>query len=273
LTKSTVFTYIANPNASPNLIDANDPKFIADILSTIGKVERLTLILNSPGGVGDVVDKLATVCRSHCDRFSVIVPNFAKSAATMWALSSDEILMGYLSELGPIDPQILVFTPEGRPSFMPASSILGGISVLHQLISQGADPRLVAALAQKVSVSQLDFCTKAIESAKAIAETWLSRHMLKTDTARAKTIAQDLCDYNKWLSHGKMIDRGRAKEMGLNVVFLEREDELWKCTWEYYLRAEFMLNATGQLRTYETRWNGINLGAQVRRPPGQAQPE
>ncbi|MCI4327906.1 MAG: hypothetical protein L3K16_09840, partial [Thermoplasmata archaeon] len=166
---------------------------------------------------------------------------------------------------------ILVYTPEGRPSYMPASSILGGVAVLHQLIQQGADPRIVAALAQKVSPSQLDFCTKAIDSARTIAESWLSRHMLSSDPAKAKAIAQDLCDYSKWLSHGKMIGRDRAREMGLNIAFLERDDELWKLVWEYYLRAEFMLNSAGQLRTYETRRNGINVGAQVRRQPNPAQ--
>jgi hypothetical protein len=39
-------------------------------------------------------------------KFRVIVPNIAKSAATVLALGADQILMGYCSELGPIDLQV-----------------------------------------------------------------------------------------------------------------------------------------------------------------------
>jgi ClpP class serine protease len=54
---------------------------------------------------------MVDMCRTHLagtdQKLRVIVPNIAKSAATLFALGADEILMGYLSELGPIDPQVL----------------------------------------------------------------------------------------------------------------------------------------------------------------------
>jgi len=37
----------------------------------------------------------------------VAVPRHAKSAATMIALGADQVHMGLLSELGPVDPQVL----------------------------------------------------------------------------------------------------------------------------------------------------------------------
>ena len=45
--------------------------------------------------------------------FSVIVPSVAKSVATMLVLGADEIVVGSSSELGLINPQIIVFT--GNP--------------------------------------------------------------------------------------------------------------------------------------------------------------
>ena len=41
-----------------------------------------------------VAEKLAIMCGEHCKIFRALVPNSAKSAATMWALSADKILMG-----------------------------------------------------------------------------------------------------------------------------------------------------------------------------------
>jgi ClpP class serine protease len=59
---------------------------------------------------------------SRCRRLVVVVPDQAKSAATLIALGADEILMGPASDLGPIDPQIEL---PSRPGFLiPAKDII-----------------------------------------------------------------------------------------------------------------------------------------------------
>ena len=51
--------------------------------------------------------------REYCDKFSVLVPDKAHSAATMIALGADEIVMSNLSEISPIDPSTAnVFNPQ-----------------------------------------------------------------------------------------------------------------------------------------------------------------
>ena len=40
------------------------------------------------------------------DRFQVVVPRYAKSAATLMSLGSDQIILGDEGELGPLDVQI-----------------------------------------------------------------------------------------------------------------------------------------------------------------------
>ena len=51
--------------------------------------------------------------REYCDKFSVLVPYKAHSAATMIALGADEIVMSDLSEISPIDPSTAnVFNPQ-----------------------------------------------------------------------------------------------------------------------------------------------------------------
>ena len=72
-------------------------------LCSIGKTERIDLFLNSYGGAVDTPYKIVNLIREFCDNFSVIIPFVAKSAATMVAIGADEIVMGPISELGPID--------------------------------------------------------------------------------------------------------------------------------------------------------------------------
>jgi ClpP class serine protease len=64
------------------------------------------LIVNSPGGRVEpaylISKSLKSIAHKH---FSVAIPRRAKSAATLLALGADQIHMGMISQLGPIDPQ------------------------------------------------------------------------------------------------------------------------------------------------------------------------
>jgi len=84
-------------------LESIDIPVLCDILLNIGYVKTLNLILSSPGGEGTVVEKFVSLCREQCQKFRVIIPHEAKSAATLIALGADEIIMGPSSELGPID--------------------------------------------------------------------------------------------------------------------------------------------------------------------------
>ena len=98
-----VIAHIARGSLTPS-----DIPVLGDLLRSLGDVETLNLLIHSPGGDGTVVEKFVSLCRAQCKRFRVIIPNEAKSAATLIALGADQIVMGPPSELGPIDAQIPV---------------------------------------------------------------------------------------------------------------------------------------------------------------------
>src|SRR5690625_3325118 len=99
---STVLVYVHEDSLSYGHV----PLFY-NKLKSIGVVENLDIFLSSSGGDPDAAFKIVKMCREHCsDKLSVIVPFMAKSAATLLAIGTDEIVMGAPSELGPIDPQI-----------------------------------------------------------------------------------------------------------------------------------------------------------------------
>ena len=75
-------------------------------LDNMDKLEDFTLVLNSNGGFIEFAFRIAKAIRGKCDRLTVFVPARAKSAATLLALASDEILFGRFGELGPLDPQV-----------------------------------------------------------------------------------------------------------------------------------------------------------------------
>lgn len=114
LRKSRIITYLTSDRQGP--INARVAMDIIPIISrqlqTIRKTESIDLFLYSAGGDTMVPWRLVSMIREYCDKFSVIVPYKAHSAATMIALGADEIVMSDLSELSPIDPSTAnVFNP------------------------------------------------------------------------------------------------------------------------------------------------------------------
>ena len=115
LRKSRIVTYLTSDRQGP--INARVAMDIIPIISkqlqTIGKTANIDLFLYSAGGDTMVPWRLVSMLREYCDKFSVIVPYKAHSAATMIALGADEIVMSDLSELSPIDPSTAnVFNPQ-----------------------------------------------------------------------------------------------------------------------------------------------------------------
>ncbi len=111
---SRVITYLTSDRQGPfNARIAPDIiPLISKQLQKIGKIQNIDLFLYSAGGDTMVPWRMVSMIREYCDKFSVLVPYKAHSAATMIALGADEIAMSDLSELSPIDPSTSnIFNP------------------------------------------------------------------------------------------------------------------------------------------------------------------
>lgn len=114
LRNSKVITYLTSDRQGP--VNARVAMDIIPIISKqlrqIGKVENIDLFLYSTGGDTMVPWRLVSMIREYCDKFSVLIPYKAHSAASMISLGADEIVMTDLSELSPIDPSTAnIFNP------------------------------------------------------------------------------------------------------------------------------------------------------------------
>ena len=108
--QNRLISYILRFGHARTHMNTADVSNIETVLNSITGAEQINLLIHSPGGDGTIIEKIVEICRSHLSgnnaKLRVIIPNVAKSAATILALGTDEILMGYTSELGPIDPQV-----------------------------------------------------------------------------------------------------------------------------------------------------------------------
>ena len=190
---------------------------------------QLDLILNSPGGSPDAAESILYYLRKQFDHIRVIVPVAAMSAATMLALGADEIVMGSHSQLGPIDPQFVIQTPEG-PRMSPAQAILDQFEEAKEECAK--EPQRIAAwmpILRSYLPGLLAQCRDQQELAQSRVEAWLKQYMLKEDKSadeKAKTAAEWFANYDHFRSHGRRVSLDDVQKLGLKGVALEDDGDL-----------------------------------------------
>lgn len=255
-------------------IDSSDIPGIGDALLSVGEVDQLNLIINGPGGDGTVAEKIIELCRSHCDEFRVVVPNRAKSAATIIALGADEIVMGYCSELGPIDAQVPIVVG-GIPRYISAQSFIDSKASLeaefHKAIKAKEDPRAILQQIASLDVPFIDHCGKLMEFSKEVARKYLNQYMfskirpVKTRDSMVEVVLKGLSTVGVFKVHGRMINGNAAKnDLRLNVKLLGKDDDFWKDVWQYYVRADVMLSRSGAAKLIETKDEILIVGREAK---------
>ena len=219
---------------SVSLLDFGDAKILAELLQSIGKQKKLDLFLLSPGGYVDPAFKMAKLCRDFSEeKFSVIIPYYAKSAATLLSLGADELVMGHPSEIGPIDPRIRVKDNYGREVDVSATAIKDALKVIEELSGESPEKSLkYMPLIEKINLDTLGEYERALKASKQYAKTLLETSNLLKDKSKAEEVANSLA--TGYYSHGYAIYADEARDkLGFNIVFIENEDE-WKPIWQLY---------------------------------------
>jgi hypothetical protein len=195
---------------------------------------EIDLWLESPGGDAHAAYKLALLLRTVASRVRVVVPDYAKSAATLLALVGDEIYMAPGADLGPLDAQM---PDEG--------SMSGSISALNiaraadevardavdMAVKGGADLLAVTGLSRAQTIEamlgfsatfseplvrQLD--PKVVHHAKQMLQVTAkyAEQLLKDAKSPApRRIAKALVE--TFPTHGYVISREEASEVGLPI--------------------------------------------------------
>lgn len=210
------------------------PQTSIDLSDMVGLMEvfrdqtsrELDLFLHSPGGQAEACDRLVRYMRSKFDHVRVFIPLGAMSAATMWAMAADEIVMGKHSQLGPIDPQIIL--PSGWT--MPAGALTTQFKEASDECAK-EPARLTGWLPtlQQYPPGILNVCENAANLSKNLVEEWLKTYMLKDHADRdalARDVAAWLADDSIHLSHSRAITREDLAAKGLAITALEDDQDL-----------------------------------------------
>ena len=202
--------------------------------------QPIALVINSSGGDARSAYKIATLIRRKCGSFVAVIPEYAKSAATLLALGASEIILGYDAELGPLDAQLV---DDEREQITSALDEVQALDRLHSFAIQAIDremalytrrsgkkissllpdvQRFVASfmepLLQKIDTVNYTHMSRVLKVAEEYAVRLL-RPQYNENTARV--IANKLV--HAYPAHGFVIDRAEAERIGLKVKPPDKE--------------------------------------------------
>lgn len=199
--------------------------------------DKLVVLLNTPGGSAETVEKMVSVIRFHYKEVYFVVPDYAMSAGTILCMSGDKIFMDYSSSLGPIDPQVY----NGK-NWVPA---LGYLDKVEELIQKSRNRELTEAefmILQKIDLAELRSYEMARSLTINLLKEWIVKYkfkdwnkhssngktvLLEEKQKRAEEIARDLSNNSIWHSHGRSIGIDTlTSSLKLKIEDYSRDDEL-----------------------------------------------
>lgn len=241
-------------------ISRDDVLFLVDVLHNVRPNENLDFVLHTPGGDMDAAEKLISMVRNVVGtaELRVVVPDFAKSSGTLMALGADVIMMSDSSELGPIDPQIVLNDGNGNRMVTPIQSYLDAYAEKVKAIEQNPQDIASQLMLQKFEPARVKLFQSARQRALKLAEIQLSTGMFRPPKSGNFTaIAESMMDPLKWQSHGQMIGHAQATSLGLTVEYREAHDPLWECFWQLYCHQRFEIQEKHKL--FESNYASLSV--------------
>jgi len=241
-------------------IDFNDKEGFREVTQGLS-AEGVDVLLHSPGGIAEAAESIVKLLRSRFKAVRFIVPNIAKSAATMLALSGDEILMDTDAELGPIDPQFNLRKADGTTVVAPAQAIIDEFDRLESRIK--GDPHVLPVyipIIQIYAPSLYQQAKNAIDLSKKLVREWLSNYMFSSmkprdRSRRAAAIAKYLSDHNRFKSHSKGVRTEDFRKVGAlkraKVVDLATEPALQQEVQELYAAISLTFQVSSAFKLFE----------------------
>lgn len=271
--------WLQKPTAPPNTLSITDEDiqgFMEVVHGLTG--DELDLILHSPGGTLEATEGLVKYLRSMFKHIRVIIPLCAMSAATMLACSANEIVMGAHSFIGPIDPQMTIRVRNGQQS-APAMAITEQFEMAKEECKK--DPKNIGVwlpIIEQYGPALLKQCEHATKLSRELVAEWLRTYMFANADKReelAENIATKLTDHLSFKSHGRHIGIVEAKNYGLNIIDLERDQILQDLVLSVFHATTQAFDATAAVKIIENH-NSVafvkQAGLVALRPIAQEQP-
>ncbi|WP_419861105.1 SDH family Clp fold serine proteinase [Candidatus Palauibacter sp.] len=201
-------------------------------------------MLDTLGGDGETAIPLIRQAQSRCRELTVIVPDQAKSAGTLLALGAHHIYMGPASDLGPIDPQLML--PDN--SIVAARAIIDAVEEAERRIQQNpATYPLHVSLLESVTALTVQQARDEIDRTDDLLRTALACPSTRSDEEIDDLVQQLRGPLIETKSHGAVISATDASSFGMPVEQADFSSTRWQAVWRLWTKYA-VLNAT---RVYE----------------------
>ncbi len=218
----------------PDLFHPDRLEKIIEGIRTNARGEQVAILLHSPGGDANTAYRIAKLLMRHCGGYHVIIPSWAKSAATLFSLGAERILFDECAELGPLDVQV---ADAERERFISALEVVQSLDRLNSEAMQIVDTMMtlllrrsgkrIDSLLPSILKYAADITRPIFEKIDTVAFTFHAR-LLKIGEDYAKLLLKNKYDEDdaekialsltrKYPDHGFVIDWDEATEIGLDL--------------------------------------------------------
>lgn len=223
----------------PVMIEDSDADMLEGILQKLDLTNGLALFINSPGGDGLAAERIVNICRNYSGtkEFWAIVPNKAKSAATMVCLGASKIYMGPSSELGPIDPQLAIEADKAIRRFSVFNIVESYDQLFARAVQEQGNLQPYLQQLQNYDEREIKEMRVALDLAEDIAIRTLSNGIMPGKSAdEIKAQIKTFLTPERTKSHGRPIYADEAKTCGLTIEKCDVKNTLWPTIYELYIR-------------------------------------
>ncbi len=212
--------------------------FLEDLIHDADPEQDLHLLLDSPGGDGETAIRLVRSMQARCRELTVLIPDQAKSAATLLALGAHHIVMGPTSDLGPVDPQFRVPRGSGGYDLVAAKDMLEAVERAEKAVAEEpATFPLHAALLADVTGLMAATARSAIARTDDLVVECLASCSGRSDeevAELAQSLHEPLIDAPR--SHAAVFGAEAARRAGLPVRVVDPRSPQWQLIWRLYIK-------------------------------------
>lgn len=184
-------------------------------------IRKLYLLINSPGGLIRSSYKVARAIRRSFDKIVVFVPHIAASGGTLVVLAGNEIVMGMMSQLTPLDP--IKETEKGEVSALSVVRGFEHVTNFFKKVSPEDAPYPYRVIAEKYDAVEIDDAISVMEMMRNYAKEILEGSGYSKE--RCEEIADKLV--SGFLNHDEVITFEKARKIGLNVSEPNKYPHVW----------------------------------------------
>lgn len=206
--------------------------YFEELLFNASPSEPLHLILWSPGGDGEVAVRLVRSAQARCSELTVLIPDIAKSAATLFALGADRILMGPAADLGPVDPQFQMVPYD----LVSAKDIIEAVERALADVADRPDTfPLHAGLLADVNALSVQQARSALDRTDDLVREALLSNPRRSESQAdelARRLHEPLIEAPK--NHAAIFSAEDAGKHGLPAVACDTSSEQWRRIWQLF---------------------------------------